>query len=133
MKLWKQLPDGAGERKLELVEDAAAAEAIRADLRETQVKLAIQRSSDSPAVALPLPDVKLAVESPAPAMPTASGASSPERRIETSLGAERDEIMRRVTAFRNLQIRIKRDREQYCDAVLARTRAALGHRANSPQ
>jgi hypothetical protein len=40
---------------------------------------------------------------------------------------ERDEIIRRVTAFRELQVRIGQERRQYCDAVLAKTRAALGH------
>jgi hypothetical protein len=46
--------------------------------------------------------------------------------FETSMRDERDEIIRRVTAFRDLQIRIGQERRQYCDAVLAQTRAALG-------
>jgi hypothetical protein len=48
--------------------------------------------------------------------------------FETSMRDERDEIIRRATAFRELQIRFGAERRQYCDAVLARTRTALGHR-----
>jgi hypothetical protein len=44
----------------------------------------------------------------------------------TSMRDERDEIIRRVAAFRDLQIRIGQERRHYCDAVLAQTRAALG-------
>jgi hypothetical protein len=42
-------------------------------------------------------------------------------------GSMRDEIVRRVTAFRDLQIRIGQERRQYCDTILAETRVALGH------
>jgi hypothetical protein len=46
---------------------------------------------------------------------------------------ERDEIIRRVTAFRDLQIRIGQQRRQYYDAVLAQTRAALGRGPKADQ
>lgn len=48
-----------------------------------------------------------------------------------SMRDERDEIIRRVTAFRDLQIRIGQQRRQYYDAVLAQTRAALGRGSHS--
>ncbi|NEW92189.1 hypothetical protein DY468_09525 [Rhodopseudomonas sp. BR0M22] len=38
---------------------------------------------------------------------------------------ERDEIAKRIAAFRNLQIRLKQEREEYYERTLARARAEL--------
>ena len=38
---------------------------------------------------------------------------------------ERDQIAKRIAAFRNLQISLKQEREDYYERTLARTRAAL--------
>ncbi len=56
-----------------------------------------------------------------------SSASPPgiSQRIDDIMQAERTEILRRVAAFRELQVKLRREREQYCDAITARTRAAL--------
>jgi hypothetical protein len=72
--------------------------------RETEERIAIAagRSPDEPVVAIPA--------LPAP-------QSKP-----TFLELEREEIARRVAQFKALQERIKREREEYCAATLARAR-----------
>ncbi|KIZ39583.1 MULTISPECIES: hypothetical protein [Rhodopseudomonas] len=57
---------------------------------------------------------------------TAIGHGGLGHGLQFDIEMERDEIVKRVADFRKLQIKIKLDREQYCDAVLARTRAVLG-------
>jgi len=95
----------------------------RAASRPTQ-----DRSAMQPAATKPL--AQFAAEQPLAiaaevdiARPAGQNAA---RGAGSSLQTERDAIVKRVAAFRNLQIRIKQDREQYCDAVLAKARAALG-------
>lgn len=39
--------------------------------------------------------------------------------------AERAEILKRIAAFRNLQIKLRQDREKYYDQTLARARSLL--------
>lgn len=46
---------------------------------------------------------------------------------------ERDEIAKRIAAFRNLQIRLKQEREEYYERTLARARAELAPDAKSPR
>jgi hypothetical protein len=59
----------------------------------------------------------------APVTPRSSEPSkSPANR---PLLSERDDILRRVAAFRAHQSRIAKARTSYCDNILARTRAAL--------
>jgi hypothetical protein len=66
----------------------------------------------------------------------ASGTSPPARAtispaspvIAASAQSERDEIQRRVTVFRNQQLKVKLQREAYYNAALARARSGLhGH------
>ncbi|WP_157038784.1 hypothetical protein [Rhodopseudomonas palustris] len=45
--------------------------------------------------------------------------------IMTSTADERAEILKRIAAFRNLQIKLRQDREKYYDQTLARTRSLL--------
>jgi hypothetical protein len=47
-------------------------------------------------------------------------------RLEGSIESERAEILRRVNAFRTHQVKIRKEREEYYNATLARTRAVLG-------
>ncbi|MBI5129445.1 MAG: hypothetical protein HZA66_08380 [Rhodopseudomonas palustris] len=42
-----------------------------------------------------------------------------------SAADERAEILKRIAAFRNLQVRLRQDREKYYDETLARTRSLL--------
>ena len=51
---------------------------------------------------------------------------------ELSASSEREEIAKRIAAFRNLQISLKRDREDYYERTLARAHAALASNAKSP-
>ncbi|PZA13065.1 hypothetical protein DNX69_04745 [Rhodopseudomonas palustris] len=44
---------------------------------------------------------------------------------------ERDQIAKRIAAFRNLQISLKQEREDYYERTLARTRAALASDAKT--
>lgn len=85
--------------------------------------------------------VELSGSASSAAMPSvavpANAASSPatEHKVEhaghTSAGvssradAERAEILQRIAAFRNLQIKLRQDREKYYDEELARTRLLL--------
>lgn len=54
-------------------------------------------------------------------------------RLETSASREREEIAKRIAAFRNLQISLKQEREDYYERTLARTRAALAPNAKQPR
>ncbi|HEY0331286.1 MAG TPA: hypothetical protein VGC77_19565 [Rhodopseudomonas sp.] len=72
---------------------------------------------DLPARDLPARDLPL-IEAPLIDPP-------PARRSELDAASERADIVRRVAAFRDHQIRIRQQREAYYDAVLAKTRAAL--------
>jgi hypothetical protein len=129
MKSWKQQRDVIIERRLEFVEAAIAARPTPLDLREAQDKPANQQSLVAVTVASELEDT---ANPPAVAdKPTESAPTGFHPRADTSMRAERDEIIRRVAAFRDLQIKVRQDREQYCDAVLAKTRAALQHRAKA--
>jgi hypothetical protein len=47
-------------------------------------------------------------------------------RLEGTIESERAEILRRVNAFRTHQVKIGKEREEYYNATLARTRAVLG-------
>jgi hypothetical protein len=52
-----------------------------------------------------------------------STVANPDR--VTSAAEERAEILKRIAAFRNLQIKMRQDREKYYDDTLARTRVLL--------
>ncbi|WP_346295569.1 hypothetical protein LRC39_21365 [Rhodopseudomonas sp. P1] len=54
-------------------------------------------------------------------------------RPETIASREREEIAKRIAAFRNLQISLKQEREDYYERTLARTRAALAPNAKQPR
>jgi hypothetical protein len=60
--------------------------------------------------------------SEAPVARNSEPSKSPANR---PLLSERDDILRRVAAFRAHQFRIAKARTSYCDSVLARTRAVL--------
>ncbi|NVN88013.1 MAG: hypothetical protein HXX15_18190 [Rhodopseudomonas sp.] len=132
MKPWKQQRDGVIERALETVEDVIGAKATPIDLRAPS-KPAMQPALVEPAVAESFAIERLAVETAAAERSAAIGPGSFERDSQARLRGERDEIVRRVAAFKNLQIKIRLDREQYCNAVLAKTRAVLGQQAKSPR
>lgn len=74
------------------------------------------------------PKFQAAANGPIPPPPLPAAGRAPNRR-ESS--AERDEIAKRIAAFRNLQISLKREREDYYERTLARTRAALASDAKS--
>jgi hypothetical protein len=65
-----------------------------------------------------------AVTNPRSALETAS-ASAATPTVVTSAADERAEILKRIAAFRNLQVRLRQDREKYYDETLARTRSLL--------
>ncbi len=145
MNLWKQERDRVVERTLAFVEDVIAAK----DVITTKATSTDRASAWTTLVAEARTSPELetgAAPKPGSAPSTASETSAAEksavvaplggavaRRIETSMQDERDEIVRRVTEFRNLQIRIKQQREQYCNAVLAKTRAALSRPVMPPR
>ena len=75
-------------------------------------------ADDGAMVSAPMVD---AVASPhTPASRSGRGASAPPHAA-----SERADIARRVAAFRDRQRLIRQQREDYCDTVLAQTRAAL--------
>jgi hypothetical protein len=64
-----------------------------------------------------------------------------ERRVETAAiahpssvrhGELREEIRGRVTAFRAHQELFNRNRDEYCDSVLAKVRASMEHPSTAP-
>jgi hypothetical protein len=61
-------------------------------------------------------------EAPPPVIARVSEPSKPPAR---ALLSERDDILRRVAAFRAHQSKIAQARTKYCEAVLAQTRAVL--------
>jgi len=65
--------------------------------------------------------------------PRAATPAAGAARRDSSAAAERAEIAERIAAFRNLQIRLKQDREDYYERTLARTRAVLASKAKPPQ
>jgi hypothetical protein len=60
-------------------------------------------------------------------------SSPPSQGRDRSAADERAEIAKRIAAFRNLQIKLKQDREDYYERTLARTRAVLASKAKPPQ
>ncbi|ABD06092.1 hypothetical protein RPB_1382 [Rhodopseudomonas palustris HaA2] len=62
-------------------------------------------------------------ESRSPTVKAAAPDATPN--IMTSTADERAEILKRIAAFRNLQIKLRQDREKYYDQTLARTRSLL--------
>jgi hypothetical protein len=55
----------------------------------------------------------------------------PAARLSPSHSDLRDEIRRRVAAFRARQQVFDRDRDEYCNAMMARARAATEHAVNA--
>lgn len=56
------------------------------------------------------------------------GQSAAQRKPSAAsarLAEEREEILNRIAAFRNLQTKLRQDREKYYDQTLARTRSLL--------
>lgn len=60
-------------------------------------------------------------------MSAAMPARLQPHRLEGTIESERAEILRRVNAFRTHQVKIKKEREEYYNATLAKTRAVLGN------
>jgi len=58
-----------------------------------------------------------------PPEPPSASAATPD--VVTGAADERAEILKRIAAFRNLQVRLRQDREKYYDETLARTRSLL--------
>lgn len=73
------------------------------------------------------------------ASPTARTATNdPQPRgagpaLTAGRSSERDDIARRVAAFRDRQRMLRRQREDYYDAMLTKTRAALSSDIKRPQ
>ncbi len=130
MKFWKYDRNKFGENALTLVDDLAATEP--SPIEQPAVRI------EQPAAPIEQPGapVETTLEvrvTPPPVveLPVATNFadSSIAKSIEAGMRAERAEIVRRVNAFKELQLRVKRDREAYCDAVVEKTFAALGHPA----
>lgn len=78
-----------------------------------------EQALSSAGAARPAPDVSApAPVAPAPVDAAVSVASARE-------AAERAEILKRIAAFRNLQIKLRQDREKYYDETMARARSLL--------
>ncbi|MBB1094026.1 hypothetical protein [Rhodopseudomonas pseudopalustris] len=54
-----------------------------------------------------------------------AATAAPEPDIARNAPDERAEILKRIAAFRNLQVKLRQDREKYYDETLARTRKLL--------
>jgi hypothetical protein len=107
MKSWKLERDAVVEHTLALVGDV---------------------SPTHPAVnRLPVSQPSTITERPETVTGGAAASAVTVPMLEDRRRAERDEIVRRVAAFRDLQIRIGQERRQYCESVLAETRIVLGH------
>ncbi|WP_022721316.1 hypothetical protein [Rhodopseudomonas sp. B29] len=70
----------------------------------------------------------------AAAPPSSKRSEADQRPTEplpatNTAGSERAEIARRIAAFRNLQLKLKKDRESYFDETMAHTRELLSKRA----
>jgi hypothetical protein len=134
MKNWAIERDRVVKQALSFVETAAAAAAPAK--RVTQ----IAQPSDTAAPHPTAPPAMMAQPiTPAPiiseqvdriARPVAEATapkvdSAPPHQDRPKL-SERAEILMRVNAFKNFQIKVRREREEYYEATLAKTRAALG-------
>ena len=71
---------------------------------------------------------------PSAASPTAATRVKPAEHtppeISSRAEAERLEVAERIAAFRNLQVRLRQEREKYYDTELARTRSLLAKSLN---
>jgi len=89
---------------------------------ETMAHVKAMEGATVKPVAVPLKIIERALaESPRPVRPPSVTASS--------LGSEREEIMRRVTSFKAVQERLRREREDYCERTLSRLLLAASVKA----
>lgn len=130
MKFWKYDRNKFGENALTLVDDLAVTE-------PSPIEQPAARSEQRAAlIDQPVAPVEAIIEArvappPVAELPVATNFAdgSIAKSIEAGMRAERAEIVRRVNAFKELQLRVKRDREAYCDAVVEKTFASLRHPA----
>ena len=105
------------------------------DLLIAQTMAFVQSVAEKTANTDRLPEMRYQLPSlPSPSLPSASAAQPfpaarpadvlPARLNPISHGDLREEIHRRVAAFRARQQAFNRDRDEYCNAMMAKVRAA---------
>jgi hypothetical protein len=105
-----------------------------ASVSQNQTGLRPQSTGALSPASAPTTDTKQGPPAPANSPATVPDYQSPALKaavpdatpnIMTSAADERAEILKRIAAFRNLQIKLRQDREKYYDQTLARTRSLL--------